>query len=84
MIMNRHPQSRFGTRLSYLRRHAHLSRDQLAKLAGISADLLQSLEQGRACNPTVKTLLGLAGALNVSVIELIDCIAEDLEAEANK
>jgi transcriptional regulator with XRE-family HTH domain len=70
--------------LSSLRRQGHLSREQLAQRSGISADLIQSLEQGRTCNPTVKTLLGLAGSLNVPVIELIDCIAADLETGGNK
>jgi transcriptional regulator with XRE-family HTH domain len=71
-------------RLSSLRRRAHLTREELAERSGISADSIKSLEQGRAYNPTVKTLLGLAGALNVPVIELIDCIAADLEEEGTK
>jgi len=83
MTMNRHRQSRLGMRLSSLRRRAHLRREELAQRSGISADLLQSLEQGRTCNPKAKTLLGLARSLNVPVTDLLDCIAADLEADGN-
>jgi transcriptional regulator with XRE-family HTH domain len=33
---------------------------------------VQSLEQGRAANPTLQTLLGLADALGVTVATLIE------------
>ena len=50
-------------RLATLRWRACLSRDQLAKLSGVSAHIIQSLEQGRVGNPTLRTLLGLAQGL---------------------
>ena len=59
-------------RIAMLRGRACLSRDQLSELSGVSADLIQSLEQGRAANPTLRSLLGLAQGLGVTVGELIE------------
>jgi transcriptional regulator with XRE-family HTH domain len=81
MAMRRRPQPRLGAKLFALRRGSYLSREQVARNAGISAHLLQSLEQGRKANPTVQPLLGLAHALRVPVIELIDCIVVELSEE---
>jgi transcriptional regulator with XRE-family HTH domain len=78
MTVRRRPQSRLGTKLFTLRRQAYLSREQVAQGAGISVDLLQSLEQGRTANPRIQTLLGLAHALMIPVVELTDCSAADL------
>jgi hypothetical protein len=36
---------------------------------------VQSLEQGRTSNPTLQTLLGLAGALRVTVNDLVEGMA---------
>jgi transcriptional regulator with XRE-family HTH domain len=38
----------------------------------VSEHPVQSLEQGRAANPTLQTLLGLADALGVKVANLIE------------
>jgi transcriptional regulator with XRE-family HTH domain len=62
----------FARRLTTLRERARLSRDQLAELSGVSVDLIQSLEQGRADNPTLRSLLGLAQGLGLTVGELIE------------
>ena len=61
-----------GGRLAELRFRAYLSRVELARRAGVSEDLVQSLEQGRTANPRLYTLLGLAGALGVSASALIE------------
>jgi transcriptional regulator with XRE-family HTH domain len=66
----------FALRLATLRWRACLSRDQLAESSGVSADLIQSLEQGRADNPTLRTLLGLARGLGVTGGELIEGLSE--------
>src|SRR5262249_44279590 len=63
---------RFARTLARLRSTARLSPEELARLAGVSVDLVQSLEQGRTANPTLRTLLRLAGALGVTVGELIE------------
>jgi transcriptional regulator with XRE-family HTH domain len=60
-----------GSRLTALRNDACLSRAELARRARVSEDLVQSLEQGRTTNPTLQTLLGMAGALRVTVNDLI-------------
>jgi transcriptional regulator with XRE-family HTH domain len=64
-----------GSRLTVLRTRAYLSRAELARRAGVSEHLVQSLEQGRAANPTLQTLLGLADALGVAVATLIEGVA---------
>jgi transcriptional regulator with XRE-family HTH domain len=66
----------FARRLASLRWRAHLSRDQLAELSGVSAGLIQSLEQGRTANPTLRTLLRLAKGLGVTGVELIEGVAD--------
>jgi transcriptional regulator with XRE-family HTH domain len=47
----------------------------LAWLSGVSVHLIQSLEQGRAANPTLRTMLRLAEALGVPVAELLQGVA---------
>ena len=66
----------FARRLTTLRERARLGRDQLAELSGVSAHIIQSLEQGRAANPTLRTLLGLAQGLGVPGGELIEGLSE--------
>jgi transcriptional regulator with XRE-family HTH domain len=51
------------------RRAAGLRREELAMLAGISADYLTRLEQGRASHPSVQVIETLARALRLSRIE---------------
>jgi transcriptional regulator with XRE-family HTH domain len=67
-----------GCRLTALRTERYLSRAELARRAGVSEDLVQSLEQGRTANPRLQTLLGLAGALGVTVNDLIEGVAMQL------
>jgi transcriptional regulator with XRE-family HTH domain len=62
---------RFAQRLVSLRRRANLGRDQLAKLSGLSADTVQSLEQGRS-NPTLRTVFRLSHGLGVTPTQLIE------------
>jgi len=68
--------SPFRERLVYLRQMARLSQRQLALLSGVSQHTISSLEQGRENNPTLKTLVGLAGALGVQVETLIAGVNE--------
>ncbi|HKB38461.1 MAG TPA: helix-turn-helix transcriptional regulator [Gemmataceae bacterium] len=68
--------------LARLRCRAWLSRERLAELSGVSVDLVQSLEQGRTANPTLNTLLQLAGALGVEVAELIQGVRQHREGDA--
>ncbi|MGJ4844983.1 helix-turn-helix transcriptional regulator [Leifsonia sp. Le1] len=51
------------------RRAAGLRREELAALAGISADYLTRLEQGRATSPSAQIVASLARALRISDAE---------------
>ncbi|HEV7176060.1 MAG TPA: XRE family transcriptional regulator [Solirubrobacteraceae bacterium] len=64
-------QSMLAANLRRLRIARHLSLSELARATGISKATLSSIENGRA-NPTVDTLAGLAGALRVSIAELLE------------
>jgi transcriptional regulator with XRE-family HTH domain len=57
--------------LRRLRIARHLSLSELARATHASKATLSSIENGRA-NPTVETLAGLAGALRVSIAELLE------------
>lgn len=57
--------------LRRLRIARHLSLSELARGTGMSKATLSGIENGYA-NPTIDTLTGLAAALRVSVIELLD------------
>jgi transcriptional regulator with XRE-family HTH domain len=54
-----------------LRIARHLSLSELARATAMSKATLSGMESGQA-NPTVETLAALAGALRVSVVELLD------------
>ena len=70
-----HEQGPLGRRLQSLRERARLTQGELAGLSGASVDIIQSLEQGRASNPTLRTMLRLAEALGVTVAELLEGVA---------
>ncbi|HEY2222564.1 helix-turn-helix transcriptional regulator [Actinomycetospora sp.] len=58
-----------GVRVGGRRRASGLRREELAGLAGISADYLTRLEQGRARTPSAQVVESLARALRVSDAE---------------
>jgi transcriptional regulator with XRE-family HTH domain len=64
-------QERLATNLRRLRIARHLSLSELARATGMSKATLSGIENGRA-NPTVETLAGLADALAIPVVELLD------------
>ena len=64
-------QGRLAANLRRLRIARHLSLSELARATGISKATLSGIENGRA-NPTVDTLAGLAGALRISLVELLE------------
>jgi transcriptional regulator with XRE-family HTH domain len=74
-------QGPLARRLAGLRRAAHLRREELAEQAGVSADLIQSLEQGRTANLTLRTLLRLAAALSISVAALVEGVGDQPGSE---
>ena len=60
-----------GRRLKALRKKKKLSRQELAKEAGVSREYVRKLEAG-LYDPTVGTLQRLAKALGVPVTELLE------------
>jgi transcriptional regulator with XRE-family HTH domain len=66
-----------GLRLQRLRHAKGLSQEKVAYLAGISAYTYQKFEKGESkpgtpMSPRMFTLMALAGALDVSVADLLD------------
>jgi transcriptional regulator with XRE-family HTH domain len=78
-------QDLLASNLRRLRIARHLSLSELARATGMSKATLSGIENGRA-NPTVETLAGLAGALRVSLVELLEEIplAEVRVVRANR
>jgi transcriptional regulator with XRE-family HTH domain len=60
-----------ASNLRRLRVARHLSLSELARTTGTSKATLSGIEHARA-NPTIDTLTALAGALNVSLVELLE------------
>ncbi|MDD5691968.1 MAG: helix-turn-helix transcriptional regulator [Candidatus Omnitrophica bacterium] len=54
-----------------LRLKRGLSQEKLARLADISTVTLVKIESGAAKEPTITTVAKIAGALNVSIDELV-------------
>jgi transcriptional regulator with XRE-family HTH domain len=65
------PQDLLAANLRRLRIARRLSLSELARATGMSKATLSSVESGRS-NPTVETLAALAGALRVSLGELLE------------
>lgn len=66
-------QERLATNLRRLRIARHLSLSELARATAMSKATLSGIENGGA-NPTVATLVTLADALAVPVVELLDVL----------
>lgn len=64
-------QDVLAANLRRLRIARHLSLSELARATAMSKATLSGIENGRA-NPTVETLAGLAAALRISVVELLE------------
>ncbi|MCX5782567.1 MAG: helix-turn-helix transcriptional regulator [Elusimicrobia bacterium] len=54
-----------------IRQKKGLSQDKLAKVADVTHTTLVKIESGANDNPTIKTLQKIAGALEVTLDELI-------------
>jgi transcriptional regulator with XRE-family HTH domain len=71
MVDHHAVQGVLAANLRRLRIARRLSLSELARATSISKATLSSIENGRV-NPTVDTLAGLAGALRVSIAELLE------------
>lgn len=56
----------FAQRMKAVRNQRKMSLDDVAKAAGFTKSHVWEIEQGRARNPTVRAVWGIAGALGVS------------------
>ena len=72
-----------GRHIRNLRVRREMSQELLAERAGLSIQYVGSIERGVA-NPTVTCLAGIAGALNVSMVELFEIEHLGLEPAALK
>ncbi len=63
-------QDILASNLRRLRIARHLSLSELARATGMGKATLSGIENARS-NPTIETLAGLAGALRVSILELL-------------
>jgi len=61
---------RLGKRIVQLRKERNMMQIELATLLNIEDSALRRIESGRT-NPTIKTLLRIADALDISIEELI-------------
>ena len=64
-------ENKIGKNIKILRQAKDLSQDRLSKAAGVSYNSIIKLETGGITNPTIETLQKIAGALNVSVDDLL-------------
>ena len=60
-----------ATHVKNRRKQAGLSQEELARQTGISLTLIRDIER-RAANPTLSSLERLAGAFEISLVELLD------------
>lgn len=68
MSKQEHPLAK---NLRNLREKKGFSQDRLAKLADVANNTIIKIEQGENMNPTLDTLKKIAGALDVSIEELL-------------
>jgi len=64
-------KSTLAQNIKRLRKQLKLSQEELAKKAGITYSTLIKIESGKNDNPTIKTLLKIAKALNVKIDDLL-------------
>ncbi len=63
-----------GLNIRRLRKKKGISQDKLSKIADVTYPTIIKLESGGNDNPTIKTLLKIADALDVSIDDLITSI----------
>lgn len=67
---NNHP-SNISENIRKIRAEKGISQDRLSKLADLSLNTVVNVESGANPNPTVETLLKIAGALDVGIESLV-------------
>jgi transcriptional regulator with XRE-family HTH domain len=66
----------FGNAVRRLRKRHRMTQDELAQLAGMCRQSVSNIESNRQA-PTARTLVSLAGALDVSAGELVSLAVTD-------
>jgi transcriptional regulator with XRE-family HTH domain len=69
-------QAALAANLRRLRIARYISLSELARVTGISKATLSGIENTHA-NPTVETLAAIAGALRVTLVELLESMPAD-------
>lgn len=72
-----------GLRIRSLREAQSLSQEKLADQAGISPNYLGTIERGET-NASLKILLSIADALNITISELLDIDPQDKDTLKEK
>jgi transcriptional regulator with XRE-family HTH domain len=62
---------KIGENIKKIRKKRELSQDKLSKLADVTHTTLAKIESGKNDNPTIKTLIKIAKALNVKINDLV-------------
>lgn len=74
----------FGARLRAIRELARVSQGQLASASGINQSTIARIESGDRDNPNLDTIEKLAGALGVSLAELLGLQVGAMDAELRR
>lgn len=61
-----------GNKLKDTRKAKNLSQQELAKLSGVSQQVISNIESGRNTNPGFLIILNVCRALHCSVYDLVD------------
>lgn len=71
MNKNTDTEKRFGAKLAYIRKSRKLSQMKLAEIVDMNFNYIGQIERGEA-NVTIKTMITLANALDVEVMDLFN------------
>ncbi|MGN0005598.1 MAG: helix-turn-helix domain-containing protein [Candidatus Gastranaerophilaceae bacterium] len=71
MNKNKDTEKRFGAKLAYIRKSRKLSQMKLAEIVDMNFNYIGQIERGEA-NVTIKTMITLANALDVEVMDLFN------------
>lgn len=70
-MINKDVSLKFGAKLRYLRMSKKYSQLQLAEKAGLNFNFIGQIERAET-NPTLKTIIALAEALEMDIQDLFD------------
>lgn len=75
---------KIGKGIRYARKHAGLSQEGLANRCGISSTHISDLETGKANNPALKTIEGIAKACEVPPVIIYIAATDEADIDATK